>query len=475
MNKKQKQQQQTEHDLTLVEATPLQNNSKSLSQAVRPLGLKNTTDIIECLSELGIQFFADDLKKPTPMKVQYLFERFVESLMGVTKDSVEPIIRAATEGLEFSEADIESAMLMAFYASLSDLMNECGVRNFCFNDIWKPESDRLRFILSNVINFLRYRCSKSDQTDELIMRSDQTREAIERLVEENEMLARRVEDLKAQRKREEPELDLAEKKNMELTEQLRSFKKTQTRVTDEVERLKEHKKGLVKTLQTQQYLIEASRRECAKLQPYIVDSADQLQQVITDLVKSLQKERENFDITERQVRALKTSKDSFHVVEQDVANCVKLMEDCQKELLRQEEANRKLQRHQETLHQKETEVKEIERKEERLRRTLANAEEKLNRARGHANNRREATKEEMEKLKKEYMQLSEERSKTNREIDKINSKIDIKQKEMAELKGNLDEEINLAKVEYDKLRAHIELYMSKMEQMMTAAESKRAG
>jgi hypothetical protein len=42
---------------------------------------------------------------------------------------------------------------------------------------------------------------------------------------------------------------------------------------------------------------------------------------------------------------------------------------------------------------------------------------------------------------------------------------------MAELKAGLEDEINLAKVEYDKLRAHIELYMSKMEQMMATASS----
>jgi kinetochore protein Nuf2 len=284
--------------------------------------------------------------------------------MGVTKDSVEPIIRAASQDQEFSDAHIDSAMLMAFYSSLSTLMLECGVRDFSLNDIFKPDSDRLRVILSNVINFLRYRACKLEQTDALIARGEQTRDAIERLTEENELLAARVAEKRAQQKREEPQTEQATRENQQLTEQLRNFKKTQTRVTNDVDKLKEEKKALVRSLNDQQFLLASVQRECSKLQPYIVDSPEQLQKAIAELAKSLQTERENVDSTERQARALSTSADSFHLVEAEVNDCIRVMEDCQRELSRQEECNRKLQRHREAYHQKETEVKEIERKEE---------------------------------------------------------------------------------------------------------------
>jgi kinetochore protein Nuf2 len=42
---------------------------------------------------------------------------------------------------------------------------------------------------------------------------------------------------------------------------------------------------------------------------------------------------------------------------------------------------------------------------------------------------------------------------------------------MADLKASLEEEINLAKIQYDKLHAHIELYMSKVDQYITTASS----
>jgi hypothetical protein len=40
---------------------------------------------------------------------------------------------------------------------------------------------------------------------------------------------------------------------------------------------------------------------------------------------------------------------------------------------------------------------------------------------------------------------------------------------MADLKATLEEEVDLAKAEYDRLSSHIELYMSKMDQQMGAA------
>ncbi|KAF8536574.1 Nuf2 family-domain-containing protein [Trichophaea hybrida] len=447
MSKKlmQHQHKQLEHDLSL-----------------------EANDIIACLTELGIQFYAEDLKSPTALKVQYLFEKFVSELMGVNKDSVEPIVQAASQKQEFPDAHHEAGILMAFYCSLTQLMMECGVRNFSFNDILKPESVRLRHILSNVINFLRFRAGRMDLTEGLVSRGERTREAIERLVLENDELTRRVHDLTSQRQREEPAIERARKMNQMLTDDLRNFKKKQAAIVNGVEKVKVEKRGMVSSLQDIQYLIETNQRECNKLQPYIVDSPDQLQQVIVDLGQSLSKEREAVDIAERQARALQTSADSFDTVEVDVSVCIKLMEDCQKELFRHEEHARKLQRHQESLHQKETEVKEIERKDERLLRTLKHAEEKLARAREQAACRREAAKREMEVLKLEYISLSEERARTSRDIDKKNTRIDIKQKEMADLKATLEEEITLAKAEYERLSSHIDLYMSKMDQQISS-------
>lgn len=172
------------------------------------------------------------------------------------------------------------------------------------------------------------------------------------------------------------------------------------------------------------------QRECERLEPYIVDSPDKLREMINEMQTSLFSERKRLDNTERQSRALQNSSDSFRIVEQDVNSCIKIMEDCDRELLKLEECQKKVQRHEEQVHQKEAECREIERKEERLNRNLANAKEKLDKARAHAAAKREAATKEMEELKVEYDTLAKAREASIREADRKNQQIEIKKKEV---------------------------------------------
>jgi len=346
------------------------------------------------------------------------------------------------------------------------LMESAGISDFTFDDITKPTTERLRLILSSVINMFRFKSERMPVIEGYLEKSDSITETVEKLCIENEDLARRVEELTAQRKREEPAIKGALEENRKLAEELRGLKQKETLRTMESDKVKQERSSHISALKNFRYLVETNQRECQKLQPYIVDSPEKLQQVIGDLGKTLQKEREAVDSAERQVRALKISADSFSIAEADVASCIKLMEDCEKEMIKQDEIARKVQRQQEVLQEKDTEDKELTRKEERVSRALKNAEEKLIRAREQAASRQASAKRELERLKEEYTQLADERAATNREINAKHMKIDSLEKEMAGLREQLEEETHLARVEYDKLSSHIHLYISKLEQQM---------
>lgn len=159
------------------------------------------------------------------------------------------------------------------------------------------------------------------------------------------------------------------------------------------------------------------------------------------MANSLASERNRLDGTERQSRALQNSADSFRIVEQDVNSCIKIMEDCDRELLKLEECQKKVQRHDEQVHQKEAECREIERKEERLNRNIANAKEKLEKARAQAAAKREHVEREMAALKMEYDTLAKAKDETIREADRKNQQIEIKKKEVCILFTHLIREI----------------------------------
>jgi kinetochore protein Nuf2 len=68
------------------------------SQFVFPL-LKNG-DIVLCLQELGVPFAEEDLAKPTPQRMQMVYEAFADILMGYTRETFEANVRACAAEID---------------------------------------------------------------------------------------------------------------------------------------------------------------------------------------------------------------------------------------------------------------------------------------------------------------------------------------------------------------------------------------
>jgi len=442
-------------------------------------------ELVDCISELGIPFQMEDLKKPSTQKIQLVFEMFADLLMGVRKETIEPVLNAAAEQvLEFPETQTDSHMLMAFYVSLSQLMLECGIEDFTFNDLAKPDSMRLTRILSYIINFTRFREERANIIDEHFGKVQKAKEKIGQLYLENEDLNNRLQELKMQRLKEEPMIEKETEVRIALAADLKTLKKRQEVLSIDMDRLQQLKVSHVQTLvrlfsgapimglqlwlidlqEDRHYLKVKTQQENNKIRPYIVDSPQKLQQVITNMANSLGAEKAVHDGLERKSRFLQTSADSFVIVEQDVAGCIKVMEEVEQELIKEEETSRRASRHAETLTGKQTEVHEVERSEKRLSCQLDNATEKLRRAREKGEGKAEAAQKRMLELKEEYGVLSRERNERDKEMERKKIRIERIEKEMADMKETVEMEVAAAHKEFAKMKSHVELYMSEMEQ-----------
>ena len=68
------------------------------SQFVFP-NLKNS-DIVLCMQELGVPFSEEDLLKPTPQRMQMVYEAFADILMGYTRETFDANVRACSNEVE---------------------------------------------------------------------------------------------------------------------------------------------------------------------------------------------------------------------------------------------------------------------------------------------------------------------------------------------------------------------------------------
>lgn len=203
-------------------------------------------EIVQCLNSIGLNFSLSDLQKPTPPQVQSVYEHLVDELMGIRRETVEPMLAIALEEIEYPETHRDSMSLMAFYRSLARLMAVCSIPDFSFSDLTRPEYKRLKYNLSHIINFTRFR--QDSERGELIAKQQQrpelARERLHDLMDENHRMIERIAELEEQQRRDGPAIKVAEEVNEAIAQDLREMKKEQTVKLDEYEKEKAERKSL---------------------------------------------------------------------------------------------------------------------------------------------------------------------------------------------------------------------------------------
>lgn len=341
---------------------------------------------------------------------------------------------------------------------------QCGITDFSFQDLLKPTHDRLVKIFSYIINFVRFRESQTGVIDEHFNKAEMTKVRIEALYHENQEMEMRLGELQRSRKALEAQAREKVRRNDELKARLLELKKSQDAITKRLQRVKDEKERLTDLLTDKTATALSVRQDSAKLRPYVLQSAAALQGSLTDLSNSLQSDRARIDSLDRRSRALQTSADTFNVVTADVASCVKLLEEIGGELRKEEEEHLRAGRHRDALAERANTVREVERTEQLLQRQLSKWIERTDKLRQSSREKAQAAKERMEELRAVHRTLTEERTDKAREMDRRRVRIEQTEKKMADLKENVEREIQAALDEYVKMDAHVRLYIREMEQ-----------
>lgn len=377
-------------------------------------------EIVGCITDIGINFTVTDLQKPNPAHVQQIFEWFAELLLNATRETVEPPMRAAAEDVcgEFSEViPPDTRNLMGFYVSLRRLLQECGVKDFTFNDLYKPTYERLVKIFSYLINFVRFRESQTSVIDEHYNKAEGTKSRIETLYNDNQENEGRLEDMKHNRKAMEAQVREKTVRNEELKRELLELKRNQERLGTRLEEAKERKTTMTNALEQKTQEKMTLKQESAKLRPYMLQSPSALQDNLTELREILNNDKSHIDSLDRRARALQTSTDSFAVVSADVASCIKILDEIATELAKEEEEMARNAKQRDALSERGNNAREVERAETMLKRQLSKWNERTERLREQSSQKAEEASEKMHELRALHKKLTEEHSEKSKEME----------------------------------------------------------
>ncbi|MCJ1250324.1 kinetochore-associated Ndc80 complex subunit nuf2 [Trapelia coarctata] len=424
-------------------------------------------EIAGCISDIGVPFSREDLMKPQPQQIQKVFEWFAELLMNITRETVEPAMRAAAEEVCKEHMDIipsDTRNLMGFYASLRKLLVECGITDFSFSDLLRPTHDRLVRIFSYIINFVRFRETQTATIDEHFNKGELTKNRIDTLYGENQDLEARLEEMHQERKRVESSVKEKQKRNEELKAKLLELNEGQKKVAERLERAKDEKGRLTGALEERTEKCIALRQDSEKLRPYALQSSLDLQNSLTSLSETLTRDKSLTDTLALRTRALQTSTDTFAVLATDVAACIKTLSEISTELVKEDEEALLAAKRRDALSERGNNVREVERTEALLQRQLSRWMERTEALRRGAAEKSEGAKKRMEELRGVHRRLGEERGEKGREVERRRVRVEQVEKKMADLKENIENEIHAAHDEYLKMDSHIKLYITEMEQ-----------
>ncbi|KAL9101984.1 MAG: hypothetical protein Q9163_002813 [Psora crenata] len=447
------------------------------SQVIDIFLLQPDLEITACISDTGVPFTTQDLRTPNPQQIQKVFEWFAELLMNVTRETVEPAMRAAAEDVcgEYMEVvPADTRNLMGFYVNLRKLLvqvgqniqRHCDIADFSFSDLLKPTQDRLVKIFSYIINFIRFRESQTATMDEHFHKAETTKARIETLYGENQDMEARLEQMRRERKTMDQQVRERTKCNDHLKQRLLELKKGQEKIAERLESVKGERGRLTSTLEDKTARCLSVKQECEKLRPYVTQSPAALQSQLTELSDNLGRDRIQIDSLEKRTRALQTSTDTFSIVANDVISSVKILEEISYELHKEDEENIKAAKRRDALGERSNNVREVEHTESLLQRQLKRWTDRTDAVRQSSREKAQAAKEKMEELRAVHRQLTEERTEKGREMERKRVKIEQTEKKMADLKENIENEIHSAHDEFMRIDSHIKLYITEMDQSM---------
>lgn len=391
---------------------------------------QSDAEITGCISDIGFPFTIADLHKPNPVQIQQIFECLGELLMNATRETVEPVMRAAAEDVCGEFMDIiptETRNLMGFYVCLRKVMMVCGITDFSFQDLQKPTYERLSKILSYLINFVRFRESLTDIMDEHIKKAESTKIRVEQLDMENQEMEGRLEELQRNRITKKSYAAEKIKRNEELKTCLRELERRAHKLNTGLEEVRKKKEELMNDLQDKVAQNISMRQESEKLR-----SHGTLKASLADLNNALNADKSLQDSLDRRARALQTSTDTFTIVSGEVSSCIKVLQEVSAELAKEDEENAKATRQRDALRERSGNVQAVEREEGLLKRQIAKYNERTEKLRAGSRDKARAAKERMEELRAVHRKLTEERAEKSREMEKRRVRIEQTEKKVCD-------------------------------------------
>ncbi|KAL0947262.1 hypothetical protein HGRIS_013383 [Hohenbuehelia grisea] len=429
-------------------------------------------DIMGAFASWGLSISQEQLVRPSPEFVEGVYCACLQQVTGLTPEALQGPLQDALSVVE--DPDLYNSALShnLLCHHLSRFARAARVEDFNAKDLAQPERERTLMILSAFINFVKFTeqwCSplvKKQREDSaaIIVKRDHA-------AQEFKEVEVKIQIMKAKIAEDEPRCESLRKENAALRAHMFKTKEFQTAAVQEVEKLKAEKSELVHRKDVLNNEIANLSDAVVRTRSRIVQSPERIKRTIVTMGSTASEEKRVVAMHEGKARDLHAKINALLSIEKDLRGCVEQLQTIEKEVRSLEGSQKELADLKDHLEMKQIEQDELHLKSERVSKQFQNAQEKLERAQRHAEDRKINSQKTIERLQQECEQMALERRDNDRQVEDLRGEADEIEAKLSEHLKASQAELNELMGSYWKLRHETEVYMETLANKLNMAVS----
>lgn len=338
-----------------------------------------TSEIVACVNALGIKMTEAEITEPESHKeqVRRVLEQLAEICTGITRDEMGQIAFHGISALSWPDLHEDSIPNVNSFRACSKMMETCGINDFSTKDFMAPTAKRLKFQLSGIINFAKFREERWAVMTELTSSREDLIERSTSLKEQNEKLASRLASLREQTAEEAKVIARVEGECRAIEATIAKLNQQQAEIREETTELKSFNGSLKEGIAARETQFEEAQTSRKALQGQIVNSPERFRKQIIDVGHALQTEQRDTKTAEKKLRDLSGWLAHVEDAQSEADIALDAMREVRAEVERQKSVVNELKSQQEDSHAKRQVLQELDQNAHQQSRAAARAEEKL--------------------------------------------------------------------------------------------------
>ncbi|KAF9434052.1 kinetochore-associated Ndc80 complex subunit nuf2 [Entomortierella beljakovae] len=283
--------------------------------------------IVSCLADIQISWTEEELTRPTPQKMMIVYETFLDMATESARDDcvLEEIQDMSITN--YPEFVVDACRFYIFLNQLTTMMYDVGIHDFSSRDLSKPEAERVRRVLSAVINYAKFKEDRQGPIYDSLRPSDQVIGTIGDLDREHRQLSEDIEVCRQRRQAQEPKVEENKGINQGLAMEMEVLKKREAQSAQQKDDVSRERQTLNEQNKELNAAIEKANKDLDILRLQQIHVPDSLEPDLIQLPESIVSLQAQSEQHRRLVQSRYSAVERIESVPREMATILEMMND----------------------------------------------------------------------------------------------------------------------------------------------------